>query len=249
MSKKPFGVLMLHGWTASPKNFGFTSRALETLGIPFLIPTLKGHGAESPEALRDVKWQEWLEDGRSALLSLAKEVEKVILVGHSMGSMIALDLAAEHPDLVDSLIVAAPAVQVESPFGPGRPLNFLVPLLVIISRNRDLVPDYSDKQLEKFHPNYRWVPTTAVKSLFDLIKYSRTRLSKVTSPILILHSRKDNASSPDGIQTLYDTVSTPKDDKRVLWFEKTNHEMFLDCEREAVIQAVVNYIRERTGSE
>jgi len=40
---------------------------------------------------------------------------------------------------------------------------------------------------------------------------------------------------------IYSTISTPPDQKRIAWFEVTEHEMFRNCEREATIGAVVDY--------
>ena len=45
----------------------------------------------------------------------------------------------------------------------------------------------------------------------------------------------------------YNNISTPPDQKRFAWFEVTEHEMFRDCESEATIGTVVDYVRERAG--
>jgi len=47
---------------------------------------------------------------------------------------------------------------------------------------------------------------------------------------------------------LFDTISTPPSQKRLVWFEKTEHTMFLDCERAAVNRTVLEYIQERIQS-
>jgi carboxylesterase len=53
--------------------------------------------------------------------------------------------------------------------------------------------------------------------------------------------------APDSAHIIYDRISTPPDQKRIVWFEMTEHEMFRDCEREATIETVVDYVRERAG--
>ncbi len=40
-------------------------------------------------------------------------------------------------------------------------------------------------------------------------------------------------------------IATHPADKRILWFERTEHEMFLDVEADAVIAAVADYVRAR----
>jgi len=68
MSKNPFGILLLHGFSSTPENFRELIPHIETLGLPYRSPILRGHGAESPEALRGVKWTEWMANCEDALL-------------------------------------------------------------------------------------------------------------------------------------------------------------------------------------
>jgi pimeloyl-ACP methyl ester carboxylesterase len=61
-----------------------------------LVPDLPGHGLSSGPPLRSI---EALADWLPCLLDAAG-VEQAILVGHSMGSLIALECAARHPQRV-----------------------------------------------------------------------------------------------------------------------------------------------------
>ena len=77
------------------------------------------------------------------------------------------------------------------------------------------------------------------------MKETHRRLPKVTLPTLILHSKNDSVNAPEGAQILYDSISTPNDQKQLVWFEKTEHVMFLDCEEEEVNRTVVGYLQKR----
>jgi len=245
MTEKPFGALILHGITATPENVRRIAPPLEELGLPCLLPTLRGHGAETPEALRDVTWQDWLADSEKALFELLNEVEKVIVIGHSMGGWIALNLAADYADKIDSIVVAAGSTRVVSPFGPGRPLHFLFPLLVKIAKKWDMPPVYADPVLAQSDPTYQWVPSKVFVPMFDLLKKTQKRLVEVTVPILIMHSKKDTSNSPEGALIMYQSIATVPGEKQLVWFEKTEHEMFLDCESEEAVRTVVEYVKER----
>src|SRR5690606_9559819 len=93
------------------------------------MPALRGCEDGSPDALLKVTWQDWLEDGRLALLDLLGEVDKAIILGHSMGGMIALSLAANYPQNVDSVVTAGTPGRMVSDFAPGNKLNRLFNLL------------------------------------------------------------------------------------------------------------------------
>jgi carboxylesterase len=213
------------------------------------MPTLRGHGAESPEALRGVTWRDWVADGEAALRELLTEVEQVIVFGHSMGGLVALTLGAEHGDVIDSLVVAAAAVQLCSSLAPGRPLHFLAPLVVRFLDRFDMPPVYADPSLAQHDTNYPWAPSAAVLSLLAFIKRTRRRLPEVDVPTLILQSRNDSTVAPESADLIYERIATPPGEKEIIWFEETEHEMFRDCEREAAVAAVVSWVRERSNRE
>jgi len=106
------------------------------------MPVLRGHGQSSPEALRGVTWHDWMTDAEGALEGLMTEAERAIVIGHSLGGLIALHLAADHVAHVDSLVLAAAAIQCASPLAPGRPFHFLVPLLALFVRRWNTPPIY-----------------------------------------------------------------------------------------------------------
>jgi carboxylesterase len=96
--------------------------SLEALGVVVSLPLMRGHGASSPQALQGVTWAGWLADGSAALEELATRVDRVILIGHSMGALVALQLAADHGDCgdqLDSLVLLATPLQLASPLAPG----------------------------------------------------------------------------------------------------------------------------------
>jgi carboxylesterase len=247
MARKPYGVLIIHGFTSSLDCVNGLQPPIQALGLPTRMPVLCGHGAESPEALRGVAWHDWVADAEAALENLLTEADRAIVFGHSMGGLVALTLAADRPDVVDSVVVAAAAVQLTSPFAPGRPLHVLAPLVARFLQKVDMPPTYADPALAQHDTNYAWAPTDAIASLFEFASVTRRRLPEVRVPALIMQSRRDTTVAPESAEIIYAGLSTPPEQKRVVWFDVTEHEMFRDCERGAAIQTVVDYVRERAG--
>ena len=247
MAKKPHGVLILHGFTSSLDCVNGLEFPIKALGLPTRLPVLRGHGGESPAALRGANWRDWVTDAEAALEDLLMEVEQAIVVGHSMGGLAALTLAADHPGVIDSVIVAAAAVQLTSPLAPGRPLHFLAPLVARLIKKVDMPPTYADSALAQHDTNYAWAPIDATASLLEFAKVTRRRLPEVRIPVLIMQSRRDTTVAPESAHIIYDRISTPPDQKHIVWFEVTEHEMFRDCERGVTIETVVDYVRERAG--
>jgi carboxylesterase len=247
MKKQPFGILIIHGFASSLDSVISIESALKAFGLPIRMPILRGHGGKSPETLRGVTWHEWLKDAHNALDDLLCEVDRAVIIGHSMGGLLALHLAADQPDDIDSIILGAAAVKLASPLAAGRPLHWSMPLVLRLFKKWDLTPVYSDKSLAKQDTNYHWAPMDAIASFLELAEFTVRRLPEVRVPALIMQSRKDTTVAPESADLIYQSISTPESDKRILWFNQTDHEMFQDCERAVILGSIVAYVRERVG--
>jgi carboxylesterase len=120
-------------------------------------------------------------------------------------------------------------------------------VLTRLLKKWDMPPVYADPSLVAQDTNYEWAPMDAIASLLEFSQVTRQRLPEVHVPTLVLQSRKDSVVAPESADIIYDSIATPPSQKRIVWFEKTEHEMFRDCERAATIQTVVDYVKERSG--
>ncbi|MFZ0835030.1 MAG: alpha/beta hydrolase [Mycobacterium sp.] len=100
----PIRVLALHGLTGHGKRWQpFATRHLADVAVA--APDLLGHGRSS----WDAPWT--IEANAQALAALIDSDggRPVVVVGHSFGGAIALNLSAARPDLVDALVLLDPA--------------------------------------------------------------------------------------------------------------------------------------------
>jgi carboxylesterase len=246
-ARSPYGVLIIHGFTATLDSVNALCKPLQELGIPFRMPVLAGHGASSPEALQGVGWEAWMEDADRAFRELSREVDLVIVIGHSMGALISLNLAVRYPALVDSLVLAAPALKLVSILAPGSPLHFAAPLVSMIVKKWGLKSDFTGLRQQGCTPHYAWAPTDAIVSFFELIKKSMSLLGRVNVPCLILHNRKETTVLPESATMLYHSVATRPSDKSIMWLEHSGHQIFCDCERDKAIRLIIDYVSGRIG--
>ncbi len=246
-ARLPFGVLVIHGFTATLDSVKPLAAPLAALGIPVSMPLLTGHGCPSPEALRGVRWGAWMADAERAFQALSEEVERIIVIGHSMGALLALNLAAKHQKEVDSLVLAAPALKLVSLLAPGRPLHFAAPLVSRIIRKWELKND-ADSQLPAGRlPHYPWAPTDAIVSFFDLLQSTTAILGRVNVPVLILHNRRESTVLPESAEMLFSGIATAPAEKSVVWLERSGHQVFCDCEQEKAVGTIVDYLSRRIG--
>ncbi len=97
-SKEPT-VVLIHGAGFDHTAWALHSRWFAHHGFSVLVPDLPGHGRSAGLALRSIaEMSDWI-----AALLAAAGAAKAHLIGHSMGSLIALETAARHPEKVSAL--------------------------------------------------------------------------------------------------------------------------------------------------
>ena len=92
-------VVLIHGAGFDHTSWALHSRWFAHNGFSVLVPDMPGHGRSEGPALASIAD---MADWTAALLSAAG-ASKAHLIGHSMGSLIALETAARHPDKVSAL--------------------------------------------------------------------------------------------------------------------------------------------------
>jgi len=107
---KPFdkslpAAVMLHGAGFDHSTWALHSRWFAHHGFSVLAPDLPGHGRSAGKALSTIAD---MADWTAALIDAAG-APKARLIGHSMGSLIALETSARHPDKVAGLSLVGTA--------------------------------------------------------------------------------------------------------------------------------------------
>lgn len=238
MAKAPLGVLLLHGFTSHINCIDPVVPRLEKLQLPYRMPVLRGHGGK-PSDLEGVKWQDWVEDGQKAFDDLLNDCEKVIIVGLSMGSMIAFELIRRQQEKVVALVVLVPALKVTSKLAP------LAPFIAKIQKIQHFKFDpkgYFDFDQARTSQNLNDIPSTSVVEFLKFADYSRDaeKLKQIKVPILVLGASHDRTIVPAMSQFVYDNVSSRP--RELVWFHGTGHEILRDAQREEVLDHIEAFL-------
>ena len=116
------GVLCIHGFSGGPYEVEpFAAYLREQTNWRIAVPTLSGHG----EALnlRGFTAKHWLMDAELAYRALAKKVDEVMVVGFSMGGIIALYLAKRYK--VKKLVLLSAAAKYVNPTQLAKDIKML----------------------------------------------------------------------------------------------------------------------------
>lgn len=99
------GLLLVHGFTDTSRSFSLLAPHLA--GRRLIMPDLRGHGAS--QAGKGFGIAEFADDIAGLVRRL--RLDRPVVVGHSLGAMVTIALAARHDALVGGLVVMAGTVK------------------------------------------------------------------------------------------------------------------------------------------
>lgn len=202
------GVLLIHNLGGTPHELRSVAAGLAERGFTVSCCQLAGHGGTEDDLLA-THWTEWYASAESALTELEKQCDVIAVGGLSVGSILALRLAALNPDRVHGLCLFAPTLRYDGWAIPWY--SFLLILGVRLPFLRRLrfadPPPYGIKDeatramiAEPAHgekSTASGMPRTSLGTLQEsywLTRDIRRRLASIKAPALIMHPREDDVS-------------------------------------------------------
>ncbi len=219
-SGSDYGVLLVHGFLASPAEVRDFGNKLHEAGYTVLGVRLKGHGT-SPWDLRERSWQDWYASVERGLDIIRALCGRVCVVGFSTGGALSLMLAARKVDQVDA------AISVCAPLKFRNKNMRFVPLMhganrVVrwLSKYEGLIP-FRPNESEHPHINYRNMPIRGLYELTRLVAQLKEDLEYVTCPVSIVQGAEDQVVDPVSATIAYERIGTK--DKELHWVSSERH--------------------------
>lgn len=225
------GILMVHGFTGTPSEFRRVGYFLHEQGYTIQAIRLPGHGT-SPEDMLLTEWTDWYKHVRDSFDTMATLCKSIIVMGHSMGGLLALRLATER-QVAGIVSLATPIFLASRKTVFARPLQLLVKY---VKKPAQTIPTLLDESCA-----YTKTPIRCVISLRKLLKKVKRSLSKVEAPVWIGQGEKDKVVLPRSAAYLYRKIGSSS--KAVYYYPYTSHGMLLDQERERIYEDISAFIQ------
>lgn len=227
------GVLLLHGFTGSPRSMRAWAEHLVADGFQVALPRLPGHGTSWQE-LALTEWPDWYACVEREFATLRRSCDQVFVCGLSMGGTLALLLAERQGDQVAGLVLVNAAVNSSDPRALALPvLRLLMPSLAGIA-NDIAKPGVREG-------GYLRTPLRAGYSVTLMWREVRAQLALVTQPLLVFRSVVDHVVDPSSGRAILSSVSSS--DVREELLSRSYHVATMDYEADDIFAATSTFIR------
>jgi carboxylesterase len=259
-------ALLLHGLTGTPTEFAYIAHFLnKRAGIAVECRRLVNHG-QPIALLAGTRWQALLESARGhyrrARETADARGERLVVGGLSLGAILSLVLAAEHPEGVDGVMCLSPTLFYDGWNVPGTqrlialadylPVKHLLYLreqppygLKDEILRRKVAATYATSRLgDDSHAaelGYSHFPLRLFCEMRHLIALCKKRLSAVRAPLLVLQAEEDDATSPRNAHFILERVASSR--KELVMLRNSYHVITADLDRAQVSASMAAFCR------
>lgn len=212
---------------------------------------LRGHGKSDGKRSYVERFSYYLDDLKTFCNKVSEESKnaETFLVGHSMGSTIAIDYAIEHQSELKGLIVSGTTLKAGASINKAsifmaKMLSVLIPKMGVsaldatyISRDKAVVEAYVNDPLDYTGKLSARVGAELLKTMEEL----QSEISKLSLPVLIMHGAADRISDPSSSRMLLDGAGSK--DKTLKLYEGFYHEIFNDPDRRLVFSDMEDWLK------
>lgn len=242
-------VLLAHGYAEHAGRYGHVAKRLTDAGYAVYAVDHWGHGKSDGEGGFVPRFSAFT-DGMAELLTLVQVNHPDtprLLLGHSMGGLIATLLLIERQDAFAAAALSGPAILPATPPSRftvwiSRFLSRFLPRLGVLSLDANGVS--RDPAVVAAYLADPLVYTGKIgarlgKEFMDAMAAAQAGASAITLPILIQHGEADSLTAPAGSRFLFDHVGSK--DKRLEIYPGLFHEIYNEPEQGAVLDDLVGW--------
>lgn len=242
-------VLLAHGLFEHAARYDHVAARLNAAGLAVIGLDHYGHGRSDGVRGFVPAFAVYL-DGMEALLARVQgEYPHVplLLLGHSMGGLIAAKHMVGHQAAYVAVAVSGPAILPAAPpsrlmIWISRLLSRIAPRLGVIaldpngvSRDPAVVTAYVADPLN-YHGK---IGARLAQQMFDTMAEVRAGAPGITLPLLVQHGDADAMAAPEGGRYLHDHAGSA--DKQLILYPGLFHEIYNEPEQAAVLDDLVRW--------
>lgn len=232
------GILLIHGFTASPSHVLPLGEALAgKTGCTVAAPLLPGHRT-TMEDLKRFGWRDMLSAALEAFDDLASRCSRVSVIGHSMGGALALLVASRRN--VDRLVPITPGLTQTDPRARFAPILKFLPLKSYWDDFELTYPDEAPGYILDYDQSYAGFTYKSAGDAILLGSKARKVLPQVSCPVLLVHARLDETVTQGVVDLILSRIGS--EHTETLWLEQSRHICVIGPEREIMFNRIAEFL-------
>ncbi|MGI5880460.1 MAG: lysophospholipase [Syntrophomonadaceae bacterium] len=245
-------VVIAHGIGEHSGRYNNLINYMDGCQVGFYSPDHRGHGKSEGSRGHINSFNDYVNDLKTFIdmVHSLNPSQPVILLGHSMGGVIACQFALAWPQDIDGLILSSAGLKpgADIPVWKstlGKLLSKALPAFSmpsgldasLLSHDPQVVSDYLSDPLNHDLVSARWYT-----EFLRAGEQGLNRAAELSMPLLIIHGEQDQIVDPQGSRILYDQAASS--DKILHIFEGLYHETMneLPEDNKLVIKTVADWI-------
>lgn len=228
------GVLLIHGFTGLPAELLLLGEFLNRAGFTVLGVRLAGHGTNVEDFAHTNK-TDWCNSVLDGYAILSGVCDKIFVIGHSMGGLLALKLSLLKK--VEKIVTLAAPIFIAEETGiktlpPRKDCGNLS-----VTRHRKIFED-----LPPAVNNFlKETPLLSIHEMLDLLSDVKNLLPKITAPILIMHGLEDHTAKFESADYIAENIGSEIVKK--IPVENAGHLLPFDEQRDFVFEEVLKFLK------
>lgn len=224
MVSKKTKCLIIHGFAGGVHQVKILMQHLIGLGYDAACPTLKGHSGTS-EDLKKTTYLEWIDSAERELIRLKKTGDEIILIGFSMGGLIAFNLALKH-DIKAIVTINTPI--------------FFWNISQVFRNIADDLKNLKFSHTKRYLRAKKSSPLSAMIQFILLLRQTKPVLKKTHCPLMIIQAEDDDTVRRKSVDYIYKHVSS--DSKMIKYFPEGGHLILQSPLAGKVVSCVENFL-------
>ena len=247
-------VLLIHGLTGTPVEMRAVGRGLAAQGFSVYGMQLAGHcGSESD--LLSTSWPDWYRGVEEAWRDISLRHDHVFVAGLSMGALMAMHLAAQHPGKIRGLGLYSATLIYDGWAIPK--LSFLLPLFLRtpMGERYRFIENFpygikNERLRQVIHASMvsghsdsagnLGMLGRSLRELRRLIGIVKQEMPSIRTPALVLQARDDDVTSPKNAEYIARHLAGPVS---VEYLDDCYHMITIDQQRDEVIRLSADFFR------
>lgn len=218
--------LIIHGFGGNVGEVGTLRDYLSDKGFFVVCSTLKGHTGIKRD-MAGVHYSEWINSAEKDLICLIPRFERVIVIGFSMGGLIAANLALKHR-VSGIATLSAPIYYWDIKRIFANIINNL--------KTRNYV------NIQYYTKSAFTIPLSALINFRVLLYRSKPIFRQITCPIFVAQGMMDDTVQHRSAEYIFNSAASSV--KRKKYYQNANHLICHSSDKEALFEDIFRFINQ-----